>query len=121
MDEISMYSVVEGDEGLLGVVDHPKRLREAGGFGMVTTGRNVLQRRLVEFAEKNGVCINWGHQLETFEQNEDNVLATFSNGVQESFSFIVGCDGLHSNVRKCLFGDQPARYLGISQVCIYVD
>ena len=121
IDEIYMYSVVEGDEGLLGISDHPKRLREGGNFGMISTGRSAFQRKLTEFAQKMGVHINWGYQLQSFEQSDDSVQVLFTNGVKDTFSFIIGCDGLHSNIRKQLFGSQPARYTGVTQVCPVID
>lgn len=71
---------------------------------------------MIEMAEKAGVRVLWGHKLEALEQGEDNVAVTFANGVKETFSFVVGCDGLHSNTRSCLFGEQPTSYTGFAQV-----
>lgn len=73
-----------------------------------------MLKRLVEFAERAGVPVVWGHKLESLVQDNDSVTITFSNGVQETFSFVIGCDGLHSNTRTCLFGEQPATYTGLS-------
>ncbi|KIP01125.1 hypothetical protein PHLGIDRAFT_131362 [Phlebiopsis gigantea 11061_1 CR5-6] len=115
IDSWEAYSVVEEDPGLLGTSDHPKKFRESGGFGVVTARRPAMLNRLVEFAERSGVPVVWGHKLETLVQHDDSVTVTFSNGVQETFSFVVGCDGLHSNTRTCLFGEQPATYTGLSQ------
>lgn len=75
-----------------------------------------MLKRLVEFAERAGVPVVWGHKLESLVQDNDSVTITFSNGVQETFSFVIGCDGLHSNTRTCLFGEQPATYTGLSHV-----
>ena len=75
-----------------------------------------MQKRLIEFAEKLGVQINWSHELESLEQSDDEVSVKFTNGVQETFSFVVGCDGLHSNTRKLIFGEHPALYTGLSMV-----
>lgn len=59
----------------------------------------------------------WGHKLEAIEQGEDSVTVTCANGVKETFSFVIGCDGLHSNTRICIFDEQPASYTGLTQVC----
>lgn len=111
------YSTVKEDEGLLGTSDHPQRLKEKDGFGTIAIRRPLMQMKIVEMAKKAGVRILWGHKLETIEQGEDSVTVTFANGAKEAFSFVVGCDGLHSNTRTCLFGEQPASYTGLSQVC----
>lgn len=116
MDEFHFYSVMSEDPGLLGVSDHPRRQREMNALGSASVQRPVLHKRLTEFAKKLGIPVNFGHKLERLEQAEDSVTVAFANGVLETFSFVVGCDGLHSNTRSCLFGDTPADYTGVSQV-----
>lgn len=116
IDEFNFYSAVEEDKGILGGTDHPRRMREQDGFGMCSIRRSILQQNLVEFAQIQGVELKWGYKLEGLEQHVDSVTVKFSNDHEESFSFVVGCDGLHSNTRSCLFGEQPAEYSGISQV-----
>ena len=76
----------------------------------------MLQKKITEFVGKLGVEFRWDHKLETLEQDENGVTVTFANGVKDAFSFVVGCDGLHSNTRCCLFGEQPANYTGLTQV-----
>lgn len=111
IDELYCYSAVPEDKEVIGKLDQPGQ----GGYGLRTVRRSVLQNKLVEFAENLGVEIKRGHQLENLHQNEDSVTVTFANGVQETFSFVIGCDGLHSNTRQCLFGSVPADYTGQSQ------
>ncbi|GJE95021.1 FAD-dependent monooxygenase [Phanerochaete sordida] len=115
MEELHMYSVVPGDEGLLGTTDYFRRLRAKTGFGTFAVRRHDLHRRLVAFAQRMGVEVRWSHHLAALEQGADGVAMQFANGEVDSASFVVGCDGLHSNTRVCLFGDQPADYTGISQ------
>jgi salicylate hydroxylase len=116
IDEMQFYSVIPEDNGLMVTVDNLRRGREATGLGTRCVRRNVLQRSLLDFAEKSGVEIRWGHKLEKLEQREDSVVVTFANGAQETFSFVVGCDGLRSSTRECLFGTVPADYNGLTQV-----
>jgi salicylate hydroxylase len=120
IDEFHSYSVIPEDSGLIGTIEASKQRRETNGLGPRCVRRSVLQRGLLDFAEKSGVEIRWGHKLEKLEQHEDSVVATFANGAQETFSFIIGCDGLHSSTRQCLFGTVPADYTGLAQVCTYV-
>lgn len=108
--------MVEEDKGLLGTSNQPKRMRGRYGFGMLIIRRSLMQMKLIEMVEKAGVRVLWGHKLETVAQGEDSVTVAFANGVKEKFSFVVGCDGLHSNTRICLFGEQPASYTGFTQV-----
>ena len=116
IEEVHFYSTVEEDNGPLGVTDYPKTWGETDGLGLRTIERPTLQHKLVAFSEESGVQINWGHKLESLEQHEDRVSVTFSNGAEETFSFVVGCDGLHSQTRNCLFGQSSTRYTGISMV-----
>ncbi|KIP01417.1 hypothetical protein PHLGIDRAFT_17213 [Phlebiopsis gigantea 11061_1 CR5-6] len=112
-DEWHFYSVVEEDEGLLGTSDSEGKVRERKGLGTICMRRPILQQRLVEFAEKAGVPFKWGHKLESLQQDDERVTVSFANGARETFSFVVGCDGLHSNTRACLFGEHPATYVGL--------
>lgn len=118
LDEFHFYSVIPEDKAVIAELTHPKKLREETGDGLGTFGirRSVLQKKIVEFAEKSAVEFKWDHKLEQLQQNEDSVTVTFANGVQETFSLVIGCDGLHSNTRVCLFGEQSADYTGLSQV-----
>lgn len=116
MDTMNTYSIVEEDKGLLGTTN-VKRLRERDGFGTFIIRRSVMQMTVIEMVEKAGVRVLWGHKLDALEQGEDSVTIACANGVKETFSFVIGCDGLHSNTRICLFGEQPASYTGFAQVC----
>jgi salicylate hydroxylase len=60
--------------------------------------------------------VKWGHQAVEFEQSEDAVEVTFVNGAKDTASFVVGCDGLHSNTRTALFGKEKANFTGLVQV-----
>ena len=54
--------------------------------------------------------------MESLEQTEHSVKVRFANGVEEEGSFVVGCDGLHSNVRKVLFGVDKPDFTGLVSV-----
>lgn len=120
-DEFHFYSVVEEDVAVLGITDHLRRQRESGGLGVRFVARAALQERLAQFLADMGMPVKWGHKLETLEQDDNSVTVSFANGVKETFSIVVGCDGLHSGTRQCLFGMQQAEYMGISQVRAYVS
>lgn len=44
--------------------------------------------------------------INKIEQDEEIVIVTFKTGVTRSFDLLVGADGLHSNVRNLIFGNE---------------
>ena len=118
IDTFAHYSVLAEDTGVLAENDVPRRLRSALGTGIEGIKRKVMLRALIEHAEAEGVPVRWSHKLVALEQFADSVKVTFENGVEETASFVVGCDGLHSNTRRCLFGEQKADFTGLIQVSI---
>jgi salicylate hydroxylase len=115
-EDWEFYSVLPEDKGFLGGMSHPKREDAPDAPGAIATRRHALQQQLNDFAGKLGVPVRWAHELKSLEQDDEGVSVTFANGVEERFSFVVGCDGLHSNTRKSLFGEQPADYTGVATV-----
>ncbi|GBE81426.1 FAD/NAD(P)-binding domain-containing protein [Sparassis crispa] len=110
-------SSLSEDEGLLAETDAPSMLPELVGPGMCVLGvhRATFCRTLVEEAESHGVQIVWGHQVVGLTQSEDSVELAFANGKTDTASFVVGCDGLHSNTRISLFGEEKADFTGLTQ------
>jgi 2-polyprenyl-6-methoxyphenol hydroxylase-like FAD-dependent oxidoreductase len=52
--------------------------------------------------------------LAAVRPGSDEVAVTFNDGTTDSFDLLIGADGVHSNVRRLVFGkdDQFERYLG---------
>ncbi|EMD37072.1 hypothetical protein CERSUDRAFT_155529 [Gelatoporia subvermispora B] len=115
LDAFAMYSVLPGDEGTIVWSDLPSTLRDLYGYSMKGVRRPVFHRTLVEHAQNHGIKIVWGHQLVSVDQHADSVQVGFTNGAKDTASFVVGCDGLHSNTRICLFGEENADYTGLTQ------
>lgn len=53
-----------------------------------------------------------GVSLDRLEQSEDRVDVGFSDGTSGEFDLVIGCDGVHSQVRKLVFGDRGLRSTG---------
>ncbi|OJV94205.1 MAG: hypothetical protein BGO39_11985 [Chloroflexi bacterium 54-19] len=53
-----------------------------------------------------------GAKLLDFSQDEKGVTANFSNGETAQADVLIGADGIHSKVRKKLFGHKPLNYSG---------
>ncbi|GJE95017.1 hypothetical protein PsYK624_111960 [Phanerochaete sordida] len=110
-----LYSELVSEMGAMDVGSRPRCQGARAGLGAARFSKSVLQRRLVEFAAGMGVAVRWGHELVGLQQDDAGVTVKFANGSSERVGFVVGCDGLHSATRRCLFGRQPARFTGVSQ------
>ncbi|NUR84550.1 MAG: hypothetical protein HOY71_10735 [Nonomuraea sp.] len=64
----------------------------------------------------------YGDSIATLTQDADGVDVTFDSGVQDRYDYVIGADGLHSNVRKLAFGPEERflRHLGMF-VSIYTS
>ncbi|KAA1472787.1 FAD/NAD-P-binding domain-containing protein [Dentipellis sp. KUC8613] len=109
------WSLLDEDPGLLTETYGPTRVDKELGFGMFTVLRAKLRQVLVEATEARNIPIHWGHTLVSLEQSENGVRAVFANGTSAEGSFLVGCDGLHSNTRIAVFGNEKANFTGLTQ------
>ncbi|KAI0344757.1 FAD/NAD(P)-binding domain-containing protein [Trametopsis cervina] len=109
LERTAFYSVLPEDKGLLAQQPIPSAERLRG------LRRAGFHKALVDAAVQAGVEIKWGHKLVSLEQSHNSVTVTFENGTKDTGSFVVGCDGLHSNTRKCLFGEEKAEFTGLCQ------
>jgi len=55
---------------------------------------------------QKGVAYKFGNQIQTLEQSDDKVTITFQDGTNESYDLLIGADGLHSGVRRLVFGPE---------------
>ncbi|MET8846908.1 FAD-dependent monooxygenase [Amycolatopsis sp. NPDC004625] len=60
--------------------------------------------------------VRFGDTVETLMQHEDGVDVTFRSGRRETYDLVFGADGLHSNTRGLVLGDEAQfhHYLGYS-------
>ncbi|KAI0743345.1 FAD/NAD(P)-binding domain-containing protein [Daedaleopsis nitida] len=113
VEETIAYSSLAEDEGVLARSRVP--LYDLCGHGIEGARRPLLLRTLVDAAQERGIPVYFGHQLVDLEQHEESVTVKFANGNTAEGSFVVGCDGLHSNTRICLFGREEATFTGLTQ------
>ena len=79
--------------------------RELTGGRYVTIGRSDLSRLLFEKI-KNDTEIVFGDEVVGLREEADSVQVMFKHGGQRRFDLVIGADGLHSAVRRVVFGSQ---------------
>lgn len=92
-----MHSVAGG---VLGTRDMVGPAREATGYGYMRVKREDLQNALVDAAEKAGITVRYGKKLVSVEETEDGVEVAFADGTADEGDVLLGCDGIHSAVRR---------------------
>ncbi|KAI0790637.1 hypothetical protein C8Q75DRAFT_95567 [Abortiporus biennis] len=115
IERLLFYSELPEDKGVLADTDAPSKMKEAYGHSMLGVKRTAFHHALIDAAKKAGIEIAFGHRLVSLKQDDKSVTVTFENGNTATGSFVVGCDGLHSDTRACLFGKEQATYTGLSQ------
>jgi 2-polyprenyl-6-methoxyphenol hydroxylase-like FAD-dependent oxidoreductase len=71
----------------------------------VTVGRSTLSRLLLEKVSRDVETI-FGTEIAEIDDRQTGVKVTLKSGVARQFDLVVGADGLHSNVRRLIFGPQ---------------
>ena len=84
----------------------------AGSGGIMRPTMHSIMHKHVEDA---GVKMHLGLTAEAFEQDDNGVSVTFSDGTTGRYDFVLGSDGVLSKTRQLLFPDAPkAEYTGQS-------
>lgn len=63
---------------------------------------------------KNDVAFIFNNSITALNETKENIAVTFKDGSQKSYNLVLGCDGIHSVVRKIWFGNESeyAHFLG---------
>jgi 2-polyprenyl-6-methoxyphenol hydroxylase-like FAD-dependent oxidoreductase len=88
-----------------------------GGAPTVAIHRAELQAALLDALDAlmpGERAVQFSAHLERVEQDEQGVTIALAQGGQAWGSVLVGADGLHSTVRRQLFGAAPPRYAGFT-------
>jgi salicylate hydroxylase len=84
------------------------------GFPYVTLHRHDLHRILVEAVRSERPdAIVLGSRLAGLDQDGQGVTLRFTDGREARAELVVGADGVHSQVRASLFGDDAPRFSGV--------
>ena len=82
-----------------------KVFRELTGGRFVTLGRSDLSRLLFDKI-KDATEVIFGDEIVGLQEHADCVQVQFRHGSERRFDLVIGADGLHSNVRRLVFGPQ---------------
>ncbi len=82
------------------------------GHPCVAIHRGRLQSLLLEALGRDRVAT--GVEVTEVEQTKDGVRTPLPQGGYAEADLLIGADGVRSQVRKCLWGDEPIRHSGYS-------
>ncbi|KAI1016403.1 hypothetical protein LB503_010467 [Fusarium chuoi] len=86
--------------GVLGRRDMVSAAKEQTGYGYMRIKRTDLLDTLLEAVAEAGIALHYNKSLISITESADSVTATFSDGTSDTADFILGCDGIHSVVRR---------------------
>lgn len=77
-------------------------------IGAIRPGDDIEIRRddLVDILYKNAADIHYkfSNRITHIKQSAENVTVTFKDSTTDTYDFVIGADGIHSGVRKLIFG-----------------
>ncbi|GEB33595.1 FAD-dependent monooxygenase [Brevibacillus parabrevis] len=90
------------------------RQAERCGADSYLVHRADLQQALRERVDEQELVL--GKKLTAFSQEAERVQASFADGTTAEADVLIGADGIHSSVRKLLFGAEKMRYSGYTAI-----
>lgn len=114
LDRMGLRAAVEARATRMGGMDYVNESgkRVAGTSSTALSGElEILRGDLVEIlyaATRDTVEYVFGDSIARLSEDEDGVLAEFDHGTPRRFDLVVGADGLHSNVRRLVFGPEQS-------------
>jgi 2-polyprenyl-6-methoxyphenol hydroxylase-like FAD-dependent oxidoreductase len=80
--------------------------------------RGDLETAIYE-SVKDRVPVRFGMSIDRLENLPDGVAVELSDGSRETYDLVIGADGIHSNVRGLVWGDESQfiRFLGFYVAC----
>lgn len=103
------------DGSVLGEQDVVGWAREQTRLGQLRIKRSDVVAELLEAVQTAGITVQYGKTLTTIEEHENSITAVFADGTRDSGDILLGCDGIHSSVRR-LYVDpsQISEYTGFA-------
>lgn len=102
--EFSKLKLVDRNDQETGSMNYEKVKKIMNGRAM-TLLRSDLAKTIYATLDKD-IEVIFGDTIEKIEQNDKEVIVSFKGGNSKNFDLVIGADGLHSIVRKLIFGDE---------------
>lgn len=101
----------------LGEIDMTLWSEEKTGFGYMRIKRADLVDILTDATQRAGIPIHYSKRIVAVEESARSVSVTFSDGSTDTADLLLGCDGIHSSVRRLhVDPDIVPEYSGISGI-----
>ncbi|KAJ5757466.1 uncharacterized protein N7511_006160 [Penicillium nucicola] len=121
----SMFTLHSLRGGVVGTQDFVGWAREKTGFGYLRIRRNDLVGVLLEAVKREGIEIKFGMKMKGIEELDGDVdvegnggggvRVLFEDGSSDTADLLLGCDGIHSQVRREVVDPlQEPEYSGIA-------
>jgi len=96
--------------------------RRVLGDDLISLPRGDLAAAIYTTTEEKVETI-FGDSIATIDEHSDGVRLTFEKSAPRDFDLVIGADGLHSNVRRLVFGPEQdfEHYLGCKVAACVVD
>ncbi|EYE98750.1 salicylate hydroxylase [Aspergillus ruber CBS 135680] len=107
---------INGNE--LGRLDYIAKIKAKTGYEFIRIKRTVVVDALLSEVQNRGIPIHFNKSLVAVDENaKTGATITFSDGSSDTADLLLGCDGIHSAVRK-LHVDPKIRpeYSGVSSM-----
>ena len=101
---ISEVSFVDANNRRKAAMNY-RQIKEMMNGRAFTLLRSDLAKIIYDHLDQDAEII-FGDAIARIEQEEKGVMVTFNSGKSRRFDLLVGADGLHSNVRHLVFGDE---------------
>lgn len=79
---------------------------------MVLNRRDVVEALYLHVKDMSRICFDM--TITSIQQSGGTAHVTFSNGTSDEYDLLIGADGIHSQVRRLVFGEETqfAKYMG---------
>lgn len=101
---ISKLSFVDANNRERGSMNY-RKVKELMNNRALTLLRSDLAKVIYNSLDKDTEII-FGDSIKKIEQDDVKLVVTFHSGLTRTFDLLVGADGLHSNVRNLVFGNE---------------
>ncbi|KZL79795.1 6-hydroxynicotinate 3-monooxygenase [Colletotrichum incanum] len=85
---------------VMGEMDLATWSKQQTGFGYLRIRRTDLMDVLLDAVKKADIPIHYAKAIQSIEEKDNKVTARFVDGTSDTADFLLGCDGIHSGVRR---------------------